>query len=89
MRAIFISLFLLCILSLFVGFLAKDMMIGLGGNFWATGIFVLPHNYALSDVEFINSNIKLLPLFIVLFGVFITSYLYIYKNTFYFLSRKL
>jgi proton-translocating NADH-quinone oxidoreductase chain L len=86
---LFISLFLLCILSLFVGFLAKDMMIGLGVNFWATGIFVLPHNYALSDVEFINSNIKLLPLFIVLFGVFITSYLYIYKTTFYFLSRKL
>nr|YP_009402310.1 NADH dehydrogenase subunit 5 [Zostera marina]ARX63713.1 NADH dehydrogenase subunit 5 [Zostera marina] len=53
---------LLALGSLFVGYLAKDMMIGLG-HFWANSPFVLPKNEILAESEFAAPTItKLIPI---------------------------
>lgn len=88
--------------SIFVGFLFKDMIIGLGSNFWGNAIFVHPAHYNCIDAEFIPQVFKLLPVFLSLSGAtsafLIYSYksplLFIYKNSFLergvytFLNRK-
>lgn len=61
-------LFLLALGSLFVGYLGKDMMIGLGTNFWGHSIFVLPENLSLLESEYIPQSQKMLPLFCTLLG---------------------
>lgn len=49
--------------SLFVGYLSKDMMIGLGTDFWGQSIFVLPANSNLCESEFSTPQIvKLIPI---------------------------
>lgn len=65
-----IPLFLLALGSIFVGFLAKDMMIGLGTDFWSHSVFVLPNNSVLLESEFIPQSIKFLPLISTLAGCF-------------------
>ncbi|GJP29947.1 hypothetical protein CLOM_g20732 [Closterium sp. NIES-68] len=67
-----IPLILLAIGSIFVGYLAKDMMIGLGTHFWANSIFILPKNELLCESEFGTPTIiKLIPLIFSSFGAFI------------------
>nr|YP_009493653.1 NADH dehydrogenase subunit 5 [Codonopsis lanceolata]AWN57598.1 NADH dehydrogenase subunit 5 [Codonopsis lanceolata] len=58
-----IPLILLALGSIFVGYFAKDMMIGLGTNFWANSLFVLPKNAILAESEFAAPTItKLIPI---------------------------
>lgn len=55
-------LMLLALGSIFVGYLARDMMIGLGTPFWSNALFVLPKNSVLLESEFIPQTQKFLPL---------------------------
>jgi len=85
---IFIPLFLLSIISIFIGYLSYDLIIGFGTDFWGASIFILPKHYILSDIEFVNVVIKFLPLFLAIFG-FLTSYL-LYRYgifNFFFIKR--
>jgi len=82
-------LFVLCLMSIFIGYMSKDLFIGFGTSFWGSSIFVLPYNYLLSDIEFINIFFKLLPLFVTICGA-LTSYL-LYRfglNNFLSLKKK-
>ncbi len=63
-----LPLFFLSILSVTIGYLSKDLFIGFGTDFWNSSIFILPKNYNLTDIEFINLFYKLLPLVLVLTG---------------------
>ena len=61
----------LCILaagSIFVGYLAKEMMIGLGTDFWGSALFTLPKHAVLLESEYIAQAEKLSPLFFTLGG---------------------
>jgi NADH-ubiquinone oxidoreductase chain 5 len=49
-----LPLFVLSVASVLIGFLTKDIFIGFGTNFWGASLFVLPHNYLILDIEFIN-----------------------------------
>jgi len=71
---------ILIFFSIFSGYLLKDMLVGHGSVFLVNSIFYLPKNYMLSYAEFINPGIKLLVLFIPIFGLFI--YFQIYKYNF-------
>ena len=64
-----VPLFLLTIITVVIGFLTRDLFIGFGTHFWGQSIFVLPHNYVLSDIEFTSIFYKLLPLVASIFGV--------------------
>jgi NADH-ubiquinone oxidoreductase chain 5 len=57
----FIPLAVLSFGSIFVGYLTKDLFIGLGSNFFADSIFILPQNSISMDAEFIPYYIKGLP----------------------------
>nr|YP_009167262.1 NADH dehydrogenase subunit 5 [Ginkgo biloba]AJP33473.1 NADH dehydrogenase subunit 5 [Ginkgo biloba] len=58
--------------SLSVGYLAKDMMIGLGTNFWANPPSVLPKNEILAGSEFAAPTIvELIPIMSSTLGAFV------------------
>jgi proton-translocating NADH-quinone oxidoreductase chain L len=77
-------LFILSILSITVGFMTRDFFIGFGTHFWGSSIFILPHNYVLSDVEFISLFYKLLPLLISIFGASFAYFLYAFGLDYYY-----
>jgi NADH-ubiquinone oxidoreductase chain 5 len=80
-----IPLILLAIGSIFVGYLAKDMMIGLGTNFWANSIFILPKNELLCESEFGTPTfIKLIPLIFSSFGAFVAYHVHFLSTRFFF-----
>lgn len=56
-------LFLLSIFSLFIGYLTKDLFIGVGTPFWSNAIFLLPEHSMLIESEFLPVFIKWLPFF--------------------------
>lgn len=66
-----LPLILLAFGSIFVGYLGKDMMIGLGTNFWGNALFVLPKNINLLESEYIPSTQKMIPLIFTLCGAFL------------------
>ena len=59
-----IPLIVLSFGSIFLGFLLKDMVIGLGTDFWQNAVFVLPKNNLFVESEFIPTSIKLVPTFL-------------------------
>lgn len=63
-----IPLIILGFASIFVGFLGRDLIIGLGTTFWGNALFIHPLNLNLSDSEFIPSSVKLIPLFCTILG---------------------
>ena len=75
--------------SIFVGYLAKDMMIGLGSCFWGNSIFILPKNILLLESEYIPQSQKFIPLFFTFLGAFLafiinyakTKQTYVFKTT--------
>jgi NADH-ubiquinone oxidoreductase chain 5 len=62
--------------SIFIGYLTKDMFIGLGSNFWNNSIYVHPHNIQMIDAEFLPIFFKLLPVIFSIFGLFLAIFLY-------------
>lgn len=63
-----IPLILLACGSLFVGYIAKDMMIGMGTPFWNNALFTLPHNVALLESEYIPQSVKYIPILLSVLG---------------------
>lgn len=56
-----IPLILLSVGSIFIGWLTKDMFIGVGTSFWNNALFTHPERLAIVDAEFLPSWIKLMP----------------------------
>jgi NADH-ubiquinone oxidoreductase chain 5 len=54
--------------SIFVGYLTKDLIIGVGSDFWNNALYTHPHNLTLLEAEFIPHSIKLLPVIFSLIG---------------------
>jgi len=70
-----LSLFLLVIPSVLIGFYAKDMIIGFGSDFWGNSIFCKIENMNRIDSEFITHKFKILPVGLSLLGSF-SSFLF-------------
>ena len=75
-----IALGILAIPSIFIGFFTKDMVVGLGTDFWANAIFVHPKNMNLFDAEFIDHFYKILPVKLSLLGVISAFTLYGFQS---------
>jgi NADH-ubiquinone oxidoreductase chain 5 len=80
--AICVSLAVLAIPSIFFGYFAKDMFIGLGTDFWGNSIYIHPKHYNRIDSEFIPSAFKLFPVFFSLFGAALAFYWYVFHSRF-------
>lgn len=84
-----LPLFFLSLFSIFIGYLTKDLFIGFGTNFWGSSIFIKPINYLMTDIEFLNVNLKLLPLLVTFLGVFSAYLLYTFKiHDFFYLKQN-
>ncbi len=86
-----IPLIFLAFGSIFVGYVFKDMMVGLGTDFWGNSIFILPKNILLLESEYIPQTQKHLPLFFTILGgflAFIVNY-YSTKKAYLFKQTKL
>jgi len=81
-------LFLLSILSISIGFFTKEFFIGFGTNFWGSSIFILPKNYLLVDIEFIDLFYKQLPLMVTIFGVTLALFIYTFNLDKYYSLKK-
>lgn len=71
------SMVILSFGSIFVGFLMKDLIIGLGSNFWLTAIFYMPSNSFFIDAEFLPVSIKLIPVIFSFLGLICSFFFYI------------
>lgn len=78
-----ICLFLLMICSIFVGFIFKDLIIGVGSVFWTNILIINPFNNNIYNSEFLETYYKLLPLIISFFGIFICFLIYNVKINLY------
>jgi NADH-ubiquinone oxidoreductase chain 5 len=85
---IFIPLFILSFISIFIGYLFSDLLIGFGTDFWGTSIFILSKNYSVLDIEFVNISKKLLPFILTVFGITFSYLLYRYGIYNFFLLKK-
>jgi len=77
-----IPLIVLSFGSIFWGFLTKDMIIGLGTDFWQSSIFILPKNNLFIESEFIPSYVKLVPTVLSFAGAILAIVLNHYYATF-------
>ena len=75
-----IALGCLAIPSIFIGYYTKDMIVGLGTDFWGSSIFVHPENMNMFDAEFITHIFKILPVCFSLLGVTFAFFLYNFQS---------
>nr|YP_011017032.1 NADH dehydrogenase subunit 5 [Gracilaria hainanensis]WQB61710.1 NADH dehydrogenase subunit 5 [Gracilaria hainanensis] len=86
---ILIPLIVLGFGSLFIGYLGKDLFIGVGTDFWKSSIFILPWNSYFIEAEWLHIKLKWLPFLLSIFGIFLATFINITKthrylyNTFY------
>jgi len=71
-----LPLILLSFASLFVGYISRDIMIGLGTDFWSNSLFTLPKNQYFVEAEWLNTDVKMIPLFFSFGGAILASILY-------------
>nr|YP_010127838.1 NADH dehydrogenase subunit 5 [Lessonia flavicans]QPP20365.1 NADH dehydrogenase subunit 5 [Lessonia flavicans] len=53
---------ILALPSMFIGYLSRDLFIGLGTDFWGNALFCIPTNLSIIDAEFMSTDIKIFPL---------------------------
>jgi NADH-ubiquinone oxidoreductase chain 5 len=63
-------------LSIFIGFIFKDLFIGLGSDFFDNSIFQLVNHASILNAEFLDYNYKLIPLYFSFAGVFFSLFVY-------------
>jgi len=73
-----IPLFILGLGSIFIGYLMKDMIIGIGTNFWGNALFTLPQNILILQSEFLPFYIKSIPVLFSIFGALMSYLIYHY-----------
>jgi len=97
-----IPMFILSFCSIFVGYLTRDIFIGLGSPFWGNSIAISPADYATAlEAEFLPFSIKIIPILFSTFGACFAIVYYsfffqsfdIYKNYYFygiynFLNKK-
>jgi len=71
-----LPLAVLAIPSIFIGYLSKDMIIGLGSDFWGNAIYIRPENMNMIDAEFIEHKYKILPVCLSLLGASLSFFFY-------------
>ena len=71
-----IPLVSLTIASIFIGYLMKDMIIGIGTDLFSNSIQTLSTNVYFIEAEFISWKIKIIPLMFSLTGAFLSLFLY-------------
>jgi len=64
--------------SIFIGYLTRDLFIGVGTDYWGNSIYTLDKNIIIFDAEFLKVNLKLIPVIFSTTGL-ISGFIY-YKS---------
>ncbi|KAM9955035.1 hypothetical protein ACTFIR_012879 [Dictyostelium discoideum] len=64
-----IPLVILALCSIFIGYVTKDLFVGLGTPVWNNSFFAYPYNNLILESEVLQRELKLLPLFAFIYGV--------------------
>lgn len=83
-----LPLFILALLSITVGYMSKDLFVGLGTPFWGNAIFTNPEAFVKADSEFISHIYKILPLILTFSGAFSAVIIYIFNLNLFFKSKQ-
>lgn len=75
-----IALCFLAIPSIFVGFYAKDMIVGIGSDFFGAAIYNNPKTLHVFDAEFVEFFYKILPVALSILGAGLSFFLYNFQN---------
>lgn len=70
----------LVIFSTCIGYLFKDLFVGMGTDVWANSLFFFFNTFNIFKIEYLHYIIKLLPLIITLFSFLIFCFFYDYYN---------
>ena len=81
--AVVIPLFILALFSIFFGYFASDLFVGVGTDFFGNSLFIHPNNISMIEAEFsLPLMIKLLPSLLSLLGAISAIYLYHFSPNF-------
>jgi len=83
-----LSLAFVAIPSIFIGFYTKDLIVGVGTDFFKTSVFIPLNNVNIFDAEFISLFYKSLPVNLSLLGSGLAFFLYSYQFRFLFKLKK-
>jgi len=75
-----LPLFILVFPSIFIGYLSRDLFIGLGSGFWNNAIFIFPTNLNIIDAEFAPQFFKLLPVCLSITGASLALFFYTFSS---------
>jgi NADH-ubiquinone oxidoreductase chain 5 len=75
-----VALCFLTIPSIFVGFYTKDMIVGVGSDFFGAAIYNSPQMLHVFDAEFIEFFYKILPVTLSLLGASLSFFLYNFQS---------
>jgi NADH-ubiquinone oxidoreductase chain 5 len=78
---IFIALCFLAIPSIFVGFYTKDLIVGVGSDFFGSAIYNNPKTLHVFDAEFVEFFFKILPVTLSLCGAGLSFFLYNFQSS--------
>lgn len=78
---IFVALCFLTVPSIFVGFIAKDMIVGVGSDFFGAAIYNNPKTLHVFDAEFVVFFYKILPVTLSLLGATLSFILYNFQSS--------
>jgi NADH-ubiquinone oxidoreductase chain 5 len=78
---IFVALCFLAVPSIFIGFVAKDMIVGVGSDFFGAAIYNNPKTLHVFDAEFAEFFYKILPVTLSLLGATLSFILYNFQSS--------
>ena len=81
-------LYILGFLSIYAGYVFKDLFIGLGTDIWNNSLYIFPENITILNSEFIPFYIKIVPVFFSIIGILIIIYINFYMCMFSFYQCK-
>jgi len=82
-----LALCFLTIPSIFVGFYTKDMIVGVGSDFFGAAIYNSPQTLHVFDAEFIEFFYKILPVTLSLLGASLSFFLYNFQSHILFTAK--
>ena len=77
---IFTALCFLAVPSIFIGFCTKDLLVGVGSDFFGTAIYNNPKTLHVFDAEFVTFFYKILPVTLSLLGAGLSFFLYNFQS---------
>lgn len=83
----FVALCFLAVPSIFIGFFSKDLLVGVGNDFFDTAIYNNPSTSHVFDAEFVSFFYKILPVTFSILGASLSFILYNFQKRILFYQK--